>query len=222
MSVRKPATARVKRRPPPPAALRVDEFAKGAQQVLHHSKGTPNWPAFTVTPWPIDRPKPYERNARAHSPAQVTHLAKLITEYGWTMPLLADEKDQLLAGHGRLLAARELGLTQVPVIVARGWTAAQKKAYRLADNESALLSSWDAEMLRSEIGDLRAQGINLELAGFTSDALRGIFPRSAEERQVSEGDPRFEIVVTCENEEHQREMLEQFNADGVKCRALIA
>jgi ParB/Sulfiredoxin domain len=179
------------------------------------------WPADTVERWPTDRPKPFERNARTHSPAQITHLAKLITEYGWTMPLLCDEKDNVLAGHGRLLAARELGLPEVPVIVARGWSAAQKKAYRLADNQSALLSTWDAELLRSEIGDLRKQGINLELAGFTPDSLRGVFPRSVEERRAVEGDPHFEIVVSCADEAQQRELLEQFNADGLKCRALI-
>lgn len=179
------------------------------------------WPADKVERWPIDRPKPYARNARAHSPAQITHLAKLITEYGWTIPILCDEKDGVLAGHGRLLAGRELGLAQVPVIVARGWSAAQKKAYRLADNQSALLSAWDAEILRTEIGDLREQGISLELAGFTPDSLRGIFPRSAEERRVVEGDPHFEIVITCDDEEHQRELLEQLTGDGLKCRALI-
>ena len=179
------------------------------------------WPADTVERWPTDRPKPFERNARTHSPAQITHLAKLITEYGWTMPVLCDDKDNVLAGHGRLLAARELGLPDVPVMVARGWSASQKKAYRLADNQSALLSAWDAELLRSEIGDLRAQGVNMELAGFTPDSLRGIFPRSADERRAVEGDPHFEIVVTCENETQQRELLEQFNSEGLKCRALI-
>lgn len=184
-------------------------------------KRAPGWPADTVERWPIDRPKPYAKNARAHSPAQVTHLAKLITEYGWTMPVLCDERDGVLAGHGRLLAARELGLPEVPVIVARGWSAAQKKAYRLADNQSALMSAWDGELLRSEIGDLRAQGINMELAGFTSDALRGVFPRTVEERRAVDGDTRFEIVITCADEAQQRELLEQFNAEGLKCRALI-
>ena len=184
------------------------------------AKPTP-WPADTVERWPTDRPKPFARNARVHSPAQITHLAKLITEYGWTMPVLVDEKDNVLAGHGRLLAARELGLPDVPVMVARGWSTMQKKAYRLADNQAALLSGWDAELLRSEIGDLRKQGINLELAGFTPDSLRGVFPRSDEERRAVEGDPHFEIVVSCTDEAQQRELLEQFNAEGIKCRALI-
>lgn len=192
-----------------------------ARHAMSARKRPQQWPADTVERWPIDRPKPFERNARTHSPAQVTHLAKLITEYGWTMPVLCDERDNVLAGHGRLLAARELGLPDVPVMVARGWSAAQKTAYRLADNQSALLSTWDAELLRSEIGDLREKGINLELAGFTPDSLRGVFPRSVEERRAVEGDPHFEIVVTCDDEAQQRELLEQFNADGLKCRALI-
>jgi len=183
--------------------------------------GATAWPADKVQRWPIDRPKPFARNARTHSPAQVTQLAKLITEYGWTMPVLCDERATVIAGHGRLLAARELGLSEVPVMVARGWSAAQKRAYRLADNQSALMSSWDVELLRSEIGDLRKQGIDLELAGFTSDGLRGVFPRTADERRAVEGEPHFEIVVTCESEDQQRELLEQFNTDGLKCRALI-
>lgn len=172
--------------------------------------------------WAITRPKPYAKNARAHSPAQISHLAQLITEYGWTMPMLCDERDGILAGHGRWLAAQQLGTKEVPVIVAKGWSAAQKKAYRLADNASALMSSWDVELLRGEIGDLRDQGINLELAGFTPDGLRGIFPRTAEQRREIEGDPRFEIVVTCESEAQQRDLLERLAEDGLKCRALIA
>ena len=180
------------------------------------------WPADAVERWPIDRPKPYERNARVHSAQQIEQLAKAIGEYGWTMPLLCDEKDLVIAGHGRLIAGRSLGLQEVPVMVARGWSAAQKRAYRLADNQLALTSAWDAELLRSEIGDLRAQGYDLQLAGFTLDGLRAVFPKTAEQRAASEGESRFEIVVQCEDEAQQRELLEQWSSEGLKCRALIA
>lgn len=179
------------------------------------------WPAETMQRWPITRPKPNPKNTRVHTASQIKHLAKLIQEYGWTMPVLCDEKDNVLAGHGRLMAAAELGMVEVPVIIARGWTAAQKRAYAIADNQSALMSSWDAELLRSELVDLREQGINLELAGFTREGLKGVFPLSHEQRQAAAGEPHWEIVVTCDSEEHQRELLEQWAGDGLKCRALI-
>lgn len=184
-------------------------------------KPVKQWPAETVERWPITRPKPNPKNPRVHSAQQVKHLAKLIQEYGWTMPILCDERDNILAGHGRMLAAHDLGYVEVPVIVARGWSKAQKRAYAIADNQSALLSSWDAELLRGELVDLREQGINLELAGFTREGLKGVFPLSEEQRQAVQGEPHFEIVVTCTDEEHQRTLLEQWTEDGLKCRALI-
>jgi hypothetical protein len=179
------------------------------------------WPAETVERWPVTRPKPNPKNPRVHSAAQVQHLAKLIREYGWTMPILCDERDNVLAGHGRMLAALELGAVEVPVIVARGWSAAQKRAYAIADNQAALMSSWDVELLRGELGDLRAKGLNLELAGFTRDGLKGVFPQAEGQRAASESAPQFQIVVTCESEDQQRELLDTWSGDGLKCRALI-
>ena len=81
---------------------------------------------------------PYARNARTHSEAQVAQLAASIREWGWTMPVLADEAGVIIAGHGRVLAARSLGITEIPVMIARGWSEAQKRAYVLADNKLAL------------------------------------------------------------------------------------
>src|SRR5437763_2619944 len=96
------------------------------------------WPADEVQRWPVERLVPYARNARTHSDAQVAQIAASIREWGWTMPVLADEAGGVIAGHGRILAAQRLGLAEVPVMVARGWSEAQKRAYVLADNKLAL------------------------------------------------------------------------------------
>ncbi len=96
------------------------------------------WPADKVERWTISRLVPYARNARTHSDAQVAQIAASIREWGWTTPILVDEAGGLIAGHGRVMAARQLGITEVPVVVARGWSEAQKRAYILADNKLAL------------------------------------------------------------------------------------
>jgi len=91
---------------------------------------------------------PYARNSRTHSDEQVAQIAASIKEWGFTTPVLVDEDGGIIAGHGRTLAARKLGMTEVPVLVARGWTDAQKRAYVIADNKLALNAGWDNELLR--------------------------------------------------------------------------
>ena len=109
------------------------------------------WPADQVERWAVSRLVPYARNARTHSDAQVAQIAASIREWGWTTPVLVDEAGGLIAGHGRVLAARKLGIAEVPVMVARGWSEAQKRAYVLADNKLALNAGWDEELLRVEL-----------------------------------------------------------------------
>lgn len=132
------------------------------------------WPADHVERWAVERLTPYARNARTHSDAQVAQIAASITEWGWTVPVLVDEAGGLIAGHGRVLAAQRLGLAEVPVMVARGWTEPQKRAYVLADNKLALNAGWDAEMLRVELSDLQGMGADLSLIGFSDTELAGI------------------------------------------------
>jgi DNA modification methylase len=109
---------------------------------------------------------PYAANARTHSDAQVAQIAASIQEWGWTTPILTDPEGGVIAGHGRLLAARQLGITEVPVMVAEGWTDAQRKAYVLADNQLALNAGWDAAVLSTELQGLSEVGFDLELLGF--------------------------------------------------------
>lgn len=135
----------------------------------------PEWPADKVERWSLAKLIPYARNARMHSPAQVAQIAGSIREWGWTMPVLVDEDGTLIAGHGRVLAAHQLGLADAPTMVARGWTEAQKRAYRLADNRLPLSAEWDNSMLALELEDLRGGGIDLASLGFEAADLDAIF-----------------------------------------------
>jgi DNA modification methylase len=126
-----------------------------------------SWPADKVERRPISALVPYARNARTHSEAQVAQIAASMREWGWTNPVLVDEEGMIIAGHGRVLAARKLGLTEVPVMVAEGWTDSQKRAYVLADNQLALNAGWDADLLTSELQGLQEAGFDLDLMGFS-------------------------------------------------------
>lgn len=128
-------------------------------------------PADKVEKWKIDKLIPYARNARTHSDEQVGQIAASIKEWGWTTPVLVDEQGGIIAGHGRTLAAQKLGMTQVPVMVAKGWSDAKKRAYVLADNKLALNAGWDNEMLALELGEIGELGFNLELIGFDPSEL---------------------------------------------------
>lgn len=115
--------------------------------------------------------KPYERNSRTHSRAQVEALSRSIREYGFTNPILLDEDGVIIAGHGRLQAAQALGMEQVPTITLTGLSEAQRRALVLADNRIALDAGWDVEMLRVELADLRSDGFDLSLTGFSLEEL---------------------------------------------------
>jgi DNA modification methylase len=132
------------------------------------------WPADAIERRKVSELIPYARNARTHSDAQVAQIAASIREWGWTNPVLIDPEGGLIAGHGRVLAARKLGIEDVPCMIAAGWSDAQKKAYILADNQLALNAGWDTELLKVEIGELSAEGFDLGLIGFGDDFLAGL------------------------------------------------
>ena len=114
---------------------------------------------------------PYARNPRTHSDAQVAQIAACIREFGWTNPVLVDGANGIIAGHGRVLAARQLGLERVPVIELAHMSEAQKRAYVLADNQLALNAGWDEALLRLELVDLKDLGFDLGLIGFGAGEL---------------------------------------------------
>ena len=132
------------------------------------------WPADRVEHWPIERLIPYANNPRLHSEADLDRIAASIRKWGWTNPVLVDEQGVLIAGHGRVNVAARLALKSIPVIVARGWSDEEKQAYRLADNELAARASWDPDLLRNELRDLKFSGFDLELTGFEPDRLEDI------------------------------------------------
>src|SRR6187401_500269 len=133
---------------------------------------------------------PYARNARTHSAAQVALIAGSIREFGFTNPVLVDGESGIIAGHGRLLAARQLGLAQVPVIELAPLTREQKRALVLADNKLAERAGWDAELLALEAGELAELGVDLSTLGFEAgeidDLLHGdaADPREEETPEV--------------------------------------
>lgn len=127
--------------------------------------------AKAIELWPVERLKPYARNARTHSEAQVDKIAASMVEFGFTNPILVDENDGIIAGHGRLLAAQKLGMDEVPVIPLTHLSDAQRRAYILADNRLALDAGWDEDMLASELSELQDEGFDLALTGFSDDEL---------------------------------------------------
>jgi DNA modification methylase len=125
----------------------------------------------SVEHWPIDRLLPYAANARTHGPDQVAQIAGSIAEFGFNVPCLVDERGVLIAGHGRLLAATHLGLSEVPVIKLGHLTEGQARAFRIADNQIALNAGWDDTVLAAELAQLREDGFDLDLLGFGEDEL---------------------------------------------------
>jgi DNA modification methylase len=140
--------------------------------------------------WPIDKLIPFARNPRTHSEAQVTQIAASIAEFGFNNPILVDTKAGIIAGHGRLLAARKLQLTEVPVIVLDHLTDAQKRAYVIADNQLALNAGWDEALLAAELAALQQEDFNLGLIGFEDEELARLLAG----QDAGEGQPDEDAV----------------------------
>jgi len=161
-----------------------------------------NWPADKVERRSIGSIIPYARNSRTHSDEQVAQIAASINEWGFTNPILVDIDGEIIAGHGRLLAAQKLGLKEVPCITAVGWSDAQKKAYVIADNKLALNAGWDNDMLAVEFGELKELDFNLDLIGFDPDELANILKEPETEGLTDEDSvPEVpEVPVTVEGD----------------------
>ena len=161
------------------------------------------WPSDKIERKSTDKLIPYARNSRTHSEEQIAQIAASIKEWGFTTPILVDEDNEIIAGHGRLLAAQKLNIKEVPVMVAEGWTEAQKKAYVIADNQLALNAGWDNEMLKIELKELEDLNFSLPLIGFSVSELTDLFfdanfnPASEDEQgKLDELDPK---MVKCPN-----------------------
>jgi len=168
-------------------------------------------PADKVERWAIDRLVPYARNARTHSDEQISQIEASIKEWGWTTPVLVDEQGGIIAGHGRTLAAQRLKMAEVPVMVAKGWSDAKKRAYVLADNKLALNAGWDNEMLALELGEIGELGFDLDLIGFKAEEIQALhtpdFEPATEDDQgkLDELDPKWIACPHCGKEFDARE-----------------
>ncbi|MCL4712802.1 MAG: site-specific DNA-methyltransferase [Pseudorhodoplanes sp.] len=155
--------------------------------------------ALQVGLWPIDRLLPYAANARTHPDEQVAQIAGSIAEFGFNVPCLVDDRGVLIAGHGRILAAKRLGLQQVPIIRLGHLTDAQARAFRLADNRIALNAGWDDELLSAELERLKEDGVALGLLGFAEDELDrlldGLDAGGASEEEDDVPEPPAEAVT---------------------------
>lgn len=154
---------------------------------------------------------PYAANSRTHSDAQVAQIAASIKEFGWTNPILIDGENTVIAGHGRLLAARKLGMDEVPAIVLDHLSKPQQRALVIADNQIALNAGWDMDMLKAEIEDLNLT-FDLDILGFDDGELQRIlnepdFEAGTEDDQgkLDKLDPKMVICPKCQHEFDSRE-----------------
>ena len=135
-------------------------------------------PTIKIQYRPIESLIPYARNAKLHSDAHVAQIAASITEFGWGAPILVDGQNNVIAGHGRLLAARKLNMTEVPVVPLEHLSETQRRALILADNKIGENASWEDELLGIELADLKDAGFDLGLTGFSASECRdpGLHP----------------------------------------------
>lgn len=133
-------------------------------------------PTLQIEHWPIDRLQVFAANARQHSPEQVEQIAASIKEFGFNVPCMVDEEGVLIAGHGRMLAARKLGLKSVPVVQLRHLSESQTRAFRIADNQIASNANWDLPTLSLELAFLQGSGFDLSLLGLSPRDLDALLP----------------------------------------------
>lgn len=145
--------------------------AASAADAIHGSRGISSSVNVTVEHWPLQRLIPHARNARTHDDAQVSQIAGSIAEFGFVNPILVGDDNVIIAGHGRLMAAQQLGLDKVPVIILRHLTEAQRRALVIADNKIAENAGWNEDLLKLELSELNDIGFDLDVIGFSNEEL---------------------------------------------------
>lgn len=187
---------------------------------------TPSRPPLELRYQPVERLIPYARNARTHSETQVAEIAGSMVEFGFTNPILVDEEGGIIAGHGRVLAARQLGMVEVPTITLRGLSKAQRRAYVLADNKLALNAGWNEELLALELQDLRDAGYNLALTGFGEQEVAAILKVAADGPADPLGENGFKhtgqfgVIVTAVDEAEQERIYDELTGQGYECKVV--
>jgi ParB-like chromosome segregation protein Spo0J len=170
----------------------------------------------------VDDLIPYANNSRTHTHTQIAQIASSIKEFGWTNPILLDGENGIIAGHGRLQAARLLGEKSVPTIQLNGLTEMQKKAYIIADNKLALNAGWDNELLGIEITDLREAGFDIDLIGFTDDELKDFESGDDEIKNENEviNESKNLLMIECVDERELELIFEEMQERGFECKIL--
>jgi len=222
-----------KKTPPPPARTpgpvrnrRVKNVPlEPAKRVHIERDGTESaWPAAEVELRATSELQPYENNPRVHDGSQIERLMTSIRRWGFTMPLLVDETGTLLAGHARLEAAKRLELRRVPVMIARGWNVEQRRAYVIADNQLAMLSSWDRDVLAREMQLISDQEL-LGSLGFTDADLRALCDPDDLLGPPAEGsatalDHRFLLLLEFDDEPTLQKEFDAAQARGLKVKVM--
>jgi ParB-like chromosome segregation protein Spo0J len=186
------------------------------------NKEAPPTAALTIEIWLIGRPIPYEHNARKCPAIAIKKVADSLKEYGWQQPIVVDAEGVIIVGHTRLLAAKKLGMTEVPVVVATNLTAAQCKAYRIMDNRSAQETSWDFDVLASELAGLKDLDIDLTLTGFEApELLKLMHPEEDEAPPDSTYKEQYGVIVMCEDEASQKDIFDRLTDEGLSCKIVV-
>jgi len=166
---------------------------------------------------------PYINNARTHSESQINQIAASIKEFGFRNPILIDGDNGIIAGHGRVMAAKKLGLTTIPYIDCSDLTEAQKKAYIIADNKIALNAGWDEELLKLELEDIEVSDIDMELLGFSDEELKrliGVEDIDTEEGEITDDGNRNLLLVEFINESELQKIFEELKERGFECKIM--
>jgi ParB-like chromosome segregation protein Spo0J len=163
---------------------------------------------------------PYANNSRVHSDSQVAQIAASIREFGFRNPVLVDGNG-ILAGHGRVLASRKLGLTEVPTIDCSDMTDIQKKAYIIADNKLALNASWDNDILALEISSIQSV-MDVDILGFDSKELKALYPQDddASEGEAVNDEQKNLLMVECVDERELQVLFDEMKERGYECKIL--
>jgi ParB-like chromosome segregation protein Spo0J len=171
----------------------------------------------------IEKLIPYARNSRTHSDEQVAQIAASIKEFGWTNPILVDGEAGIIAGHGRLAAARKLGLKKIPVIELSHLTPTQKKALIIADNKLALNAGWDSDMLALEFEELNIEGFDLDLLGFDETEINKLNENENYDDEIKEvkddGNRNLLLIETISEIELQK-LFNELNERGFQCKIM--
>ena len=169
---------------------------------------------------------PYAMNARTHSPEQVKQIAASIEEFGFTNPVLVDAEGGIIAGHGRVLAAQQLGLRQVPCVVLDHLSKAQKRAYVIADNKLAMNAGWDDALLKAELIEMGDLGVDLSLIGFSAKELGrlGVADSDSAASKIPDaeeiGANRHLLLIECDDEGALTALFDEMSERGVQCKVL--